>query len=54
MLKAKFEAGPEMGNWKFVASLSKKLRKRTLLSKNYVLRFCFLAAGKRMLLRIRR
>lgn len=54
MLKAKFEASPEMGNWKFVASLSKKMRKQTLLLKNYVLRFCFLAAGNRILLRIRR
>ncbi len=50
--KAKFEASPEMGNWNFVASLSKKSRKSTLLLKNYVLRFCFLAAGKRMLLSI--
>ncbi len=43
-----------MGDWKFVASLSKKKRKQTLLLKNYVLRFCFLAAGKRMLLSISR
>ncbi|MEY3086323.1 MAG: hypothetical protein RIS89_1192 [Bacteroidota bacterium] len=52
--KLNFGEGPEMGNWKFVASLSKKTRKRTNNVKNYVLRFCFLAAGNNMLFKIKR
>jgi hypothetical protein len=43
-----------MGDWKFDASLSKKTRKRMRFAKNYVLRFCFLAAGNNMLFKMSR
>jgi hypothetical protein len=40
--------------WNSGASLSKNLRKQVFIIKNYVLRFCFFAAGNKMLLRMSR
>ncbi len=43
-----------MGDQKSGASLSKNLQKQALMMKNYVLRFCFFAAGNKILFKMSR